>query len=85
MCFALHSSSWVAGDAQVQLALTRRLALWISCPNLLPLLLSPHPSYSFLYDEKMPEEREELRAALKKAKGQAARTELQVGGRRCAC
>ena len=52
--------------------------------TLLPLLLSPHPSYSFLYDEKMPEEREELRAALKKTKGQAARTELQVGDRRCA-
>lgn len=34
--------------------------------------------YSFLYDEKMPEEREELRAALKKTKGQAARTELQA-------
>ncbi len=45
-----------------------------------PFLAPPRPpSYSFLYDDKMPEEREELRAALKKAKGQAARAELQVG------
>ncbi|KAL4458076.1 hypothetical protein ABPG75_012941 [Micractinium tetrahymenae] len=34
--------------------------------------------YAFLYDEKLPEERAELRAALKKAKGAGARAELQA-------
>lgn len=50
---------------------------------------TPHTSssgrYAFLYDDKMPEEREELRAALKKVKGQAAREKLQVGGGQHAC
>lgn len=34
--------------------------------------------YAFLYDEKMPQERDDLRAALKKAKGAAPRAELQA-------
>lgn len=37
-------------------------------------------SYAFVYDEKLPAERDELKAALKKAKGQAARADLQVRG-----
>lgn len=34
--------------------------------------------YAFLYDEKLPEERKGLRAALKKAKGAEARADLQA-------
>jgi ribosomal RNA-processing protein 36 len=34
--------------------------------------------YAFLYDDKLPAEREELRGALRKAKGAAARAELQA-------
>ncbi|KAI3435530.1 hypothetical protein D9Q98_001596 [Chlorella vulgaris] len=34
--------------------------------------------YAFLYDEKLPAERDELRAALARAKGQGRREELQV-------
>lgn len=38
----------------------------------------PPRSYAFLYDEKLPAERQELRAALKRAKGAAARADLQA-------
>jgi ribosomal RNA-processing protein 36 len=34
--------------------------------------------YAFLYDEKLPAERDDLRAALARAKGQGRREELQV-------
>lgn len=34
--------------------------------------------YSFVYDEKLPEERKDLKIALKKAKSSAARAKIQA-------